>query len=313
MTEVLSREEIAQLTQASDGRGALSMAVTAGLIAGAFALVALWPSWLTVLVALVILGGRQLGLAVLMHETAHRSLFRTRWLNEVLGRWLFGAPIWTDMQRYRRHHLGHHAFTGTERDPDLVLVTPFPTTRASLARKLLRDVLGLTGLKRIFGLVLMDFGVVSYSASGDVKRQHKPLMEHLAEGARNLTPVMVSNGVLWLLLWSLGHGWLYLLWVGAYLTTFSLFMRIRSLAEHACTAETADVFRNTRTTQVGWLARLTVAPHDVGYHLEHHLLMTVPHYKLAQMRRTLRERGALERAPEAAGYLQVLRLVSSKG
>ena len=41
------------------------------------------------------------------------------------------------------------------------------------------------------------------------------------------------------------------------------------------------------------LERLLVAPNYVNYHLEHHLVMTVPHYHLPRMHRMLRERGVL--------------------
>jgi fatty acid desaturase len=69
-------------------------------------------------------------------------------------------------------------------------------------------------------------------------------------------------------------------------------------------------FRNTRTTRAHVLARLTVAPHHVNYYLEHHLLPTVPHYRLPRLHALLRERGAYEDAAFAASYRQVLSLVT---
>lgn len=48
------------------------------------------------------------------------------------------------------------------------------------------------------------------------------------------------------------------------------------------------------------------------YHLQHHLLMTVPHYNLPRMHRMLRERGVLDGAWVARGYLSVLRDASSR-
>src|SRR5262249_61139989 len=94
------------------------------VIAGSFAAIAVWPPALAFAVAIIILAGRQLALAVLMHEAAHGTLFRARWANEHLADWLCARPVWSDTARYRRHHLGHHAHTGTERDPDLGLALP---------------------------------------------------------------------------------------------------------------------------------------------------------------------------------------------
>jgi hypothetical protein len=70
-------------------------------------------------------------------------------------------------------------------------------------------------------------------------------------------------------------------------------MRIRSIAEHAMIPDPADEMKNTRTTVARWWERLLIAPNCVNFHLEHHLLPTVPHYNLRRMHRMLRERGAL--------------------
>lgn len=313
VTEVLTREEIAQLTKPSDGRGAWSVTVTWSLIAFALALVWRWPNAFTVVVALVVLGGRQLALAILMHEASHRSLFATRWLNDVVGTWLCAAPVWLHLEEYREHHLRHHSFTGLDQDPDLGLVTQFPVSRASLARKLARDLFGVTGLKRVVGLTLMDLGYLTYTASVGAKwtGRGRPLGEVVAFGVRRLGPVVLVNGALVAVMVLVGAPWLALLWFGAYLTTFSLFLRIRSLAEHACTERSEGPLRNTRTTKANVLARLTVAPHHVNFHLEHHLLMTVPHYRLEALHRLLGEKGVLADATLATGYAEVLRLVSS--
>jgi fatty acid desaturase len=311
ISELLSREEIAGLTKASNGRGLLSLSISYALIAGSFALVAWQPNALTIVAALVVLGGRQLALAVLMHECAHRSLFRFRWLNDVVGKWLCAAPIHNQLDGYRGHHMPHHNNTGTDGDPDLNLVTPFPTSRRSLARKVARDLLGLTGLKRSIGMLMMDAGIIAYTASGSAKRiapgERGNVMLNLM---RRTGPTVLFNGVLFTTLWLAGHPWLILLWAGAYLTTFSLFIRIRSMAEHVCTELSADPYANTRTTRASWLAKLTVAPHDVNFHLEHHLLMTVPHYRLRAMHQMLRGRGALDDCHIAGNYVEVLRLMA---
>jgi fatty acid desaturase len=116
------------------------------------------------------------------------------------------------------------------------------------------------------------------------------------------------NSLLLGLCWLAGHPWVYGFWVLSYFTPFPLFLRIRSLAEHACTEASLDMFRNTRTTRAGLLARMTVAPLDVNFHMEHHVLASVPYFRLATLHRMLRERGAV---PAAPGYLEVLRIVTT--
>jgi fatty acid desaturase len=105
---------------------------------------------------------------------------------------------------------------------------------------------------------------------------------------------------------------LYLLWPAAWLTSYSLVMRLRSIAEHAMVPEPSHPLRNTRTTLASLWERLLIAPNRVNYHLEHHLLMTVPHYRLPALHELLRERGALDGACVERGYANVLRLAASK-
>lgn len=313
-TTWLSTDEIRSLTTPSDVRGALSVLTTWGLIAGAFALLAAFPrhpvAWV---VALVILGGRQLALAILMHECSHHSLFRSGRLNQLVGTWLCAAPVWQRLGDYRAHHVRHHGRTSLPDDPDLGLASAFPTTRAGLLRKFTRDLFGVAGLKRIAALLLMDAGLLTYTASTGarwVSPRPSGLVMVRSLG-RNFGPVLLANAVLVAILAGLGHAWLYGVWLLAWVTTFSLFVRIRSIAEHGVTATSMDPLLNTRTTHANPLARLTVAPHHVNYHLEHHLLPTVPHYRLKDLHRLLRERGAYAEATSAGGYLEVLKLASS--
>ncbi|MCA9660078.1 MAG: fatty acid desaturase family protein [Myxococcales bacterium] len=313
-TDVLGKDELRALLQRSDLRGLLAVATSWALVAVAFALVVRWPNVWTVAAALLILGGRHLGFAILMHEAAHRTLCRRRWLNDLVGQWLCAYPGWQDLHRYREHHLRHHAHTGSERDPDLDLVRPFPVSRASLARKLLRDLSGLTALRRVLGLVLMDLGYIDYTVSGTVRRipgaSERPLLDIVGLGVRNLHGVVLSNAALYGIVAAFGHGELFLLWVAAWATTFSAFLRIRSIAEHACTPAPDDPLGNTRTVIASPLARLLVAPHRVNFHLEHHLLMTVPFFRLPELHRRLLARGVLDDSPVARGYVEVLDLAS---
>jgi fatty acid desaturase len=311
--DFLSRDEIRALTAPSDAAGFRAVVTSWGIVAVTFAALARFPHPVTFVVAVVILGGRQLALGVLMHDAAHGSLFRTRRLNEAFADWVCARPVWGDVARYRKHHLAHHAHAGTPLDPDRGLAAPFPVTRASLARKLLRDAFGVTGVQRVLGLLAMDFELIGYTVSTDVQRlPRRPLREHLRAGARNLSGVIVTNALLAGALALTGHAWVYLAWVVAFLTSFGAVVRVRSIAEHACREASPDPLRNTRTTIAGPLERLIVAPHRVSFHLEHHLLMTVPYFRLPGMHRMLVERGAVPEGGVAPGYLAVLREASSR-
>lgn len=91
-----------------------------------------FPPWgfaLALVTGLVILAGRQLCLAILQHDAAHGTLFRSRWANDVLADWLCARPVWNDLRKYRPYHLVHHAKTSSSQDPDLSLGAGFPVTQ----------------------------------------------------------------------------------------------------------------------------------------------------------------------------------------
>lgn len=162
----------------------------------------------------------------------------------------------------------------------------------------------------------MDIGYFTYDVSGAPKKQPmagRSRWDILKTGAKNMHGVIVTNIVLYLILRATGHAWLYGLWAGAYLTTFSVFIRVRSIAEHACTPDQSnDPWGNTRTTLAGPLARFIFAPYCVNYHLEHHLLLGVPWYNLPRMHRILAQRVQFEDNSVLKGYASVLALASSK-
>ena len=54
-----------------------------------------------------------------------------------------------------------------------------------------------------------------------------------------------------------------------------------------------------------------LAPNRVNFHIEHHLLMTVPIYNLPKMHRLLTERGAFDHALISPSYWSVLRDASA--
>jgi fatty acid desaturase len=293
---LVTRDEIDRWLAMQDWRSAASVGLDWGLVFASMALVALWPNPLTIVAALLVIGARQLGLAVLMHEASHRSLFSNKRVNDWVGNWLCGYPVWSDLTPYRAYHLQHHARTGTAQDPDLGLVTPFPITRASLRRKVWRDLSGQTGVKFAKAAFQRTFG-----------RWHEdPVARRAAKG------VAITNAVLLGILALAGAPELYLLWAGAWLTTNTLVTRIRSIAEHALTPEAAEPRGLTRTTIPRWWERLLVAPNCVNYHMEHHLLITVPHYNLRSMHRRLAELGVIDPSCVDHGYAAILRRAASK-
>ena len=106
--KIISSDEIRALTRRSDLWGFWAIGSTWAVIVGTFAVLSRWPSPWTFAASVVVLGGRQLALAILMHEAAHRTLFENRFLNDVATDWLCARPVHGHVEKYRKHHLQHH-------------------------------------------------------------------------------------------------------------------------------------------------------------------------------------------------------------
>ena len=272
------------------------------VIAAAVAVGVIWPILIPLSVAII--GTRQLGLAILMHEAAHGGLSSNRRLNDFLGHWLCAIPVGASLTAYRPYHLSHHKYAQQAEDPDLVLSAPFPVTRASLHRKILRDLTGQTFFKQ-----RVLFAFQAFASRRD---------EDLAEGAvvtgRSVVAFLLVNAALLLGLTLAGVWWAYfVLWLLPMATWFPMVTRLRNIAEHACVeGSSTDPFRAARTTRASWWERALIAPYWVNFHAEHHLFMWVNSYKLPALHQKLGEKGVLGRMEVAPGYLSVLREASRK-
>jgi fatty acid desaturase len=285
-------------------------------------------------VVLAILGGRQLGLAILMHDAAHGLLHKNRKLNNWLGEWPSGASVGSDLQSYRAYHLTHHRFTQQPEDPDLGLSAPFPTSRASLWRKVMRDMTGQTffkqrtaqfsfaakGVRALLSRTPIavtkrssEAGTPFNKRSGVAASLSAPMTDGASVAVAKAVGRFLSVQAVLLTTSLLCWGWMpYLLWLVALATTFQLFLRIRNIAEHACTTTGSDdPFTHARTTRANLLERATVAPYWVNYHSEHHLFMGVPCYRLPLAHALLGKGGYHQRMRIEPGYGAVLRLVTA--
>lgn len=296
--DFFSAEQWRSLSARSSWRGLWLVAHCWTIIAAAMWMGWYWPS--TSPLALMVIGTRQLGFFILMHDGAHGLLHPNRRINDWVAHWLCLGNLHT----YRPYHLQHHRYVQQSEDPDLVLSAPFPVTRGSLWRKVWRDLSGQTFFKQRFGPIvqsvkLRPVGISAITAAWpELRKQQRFFIGHaLALGLFTLA----------------GYGWVWLaLWLLPQMTWLLLVYRIRNIAEHALIAQNqADPLRQARTTHAGWLERIFIAPYWVNYHCEHHLFTQLPCWQLPRAHALLRQRGATAAMEMQPGYLTVLRLASA--
>jgi len=255
--------------------------------------------WLAIVVypiALVLIAARQHALLVLMHEGAHSSISRNRWLNDTLSDLLCGALLLVSTRSYRKDHLRHHQHLNSAADPDWTRKVDHPTNRAQwifptqvplwrLLTQLYRY--SVTYLLRS----LADNRAVGAAADPTATSQPtnndtgSPTDVVLKRSKYALYAGVVTTGMLLtspatFLLGLLGF------WLAPMLLVLPLIMRVRSIAEHFALPHNQEL-NQTRSVRAGAFERLLLAPHHIGLHIDHHLLASVPFFNLPRLHRLL--------------------------
>lgn len=311
----LTPEERKELMQMQDWKSALAITIHWSWIIFALLLPYFLFHPITIVLSLLILGGKQLACAILLHDASHYAVFSHKKVNDFVGRWLGAYPIVQDMLRYRPYHRTHHIHTGLDEDPDLLLTRGYPTSNKSMARKFFRDLSGQTGTKALIGLIMMHLGYLEYNLGNNTARvlqKNRSWKAFFKVFYQNLSGPIIFNVLLWAMLFFFASGWCYLLWVVAYLTTFQFCIRVRSMAEHSMVTDSKDPYENTRTTYANFFEKMLFAPYHVNYHVEHHLLMGVPSYNLPKMHHLIKQRGFFDKGLLEKNYWQIIRLATAK-
>lgn len=146
-------------------------------------------------------------------------------------------------------------------------------------------------------LVLATAAIVAYYALSPeeafAKSRLDPVISHRATGISRIAFMALMYGALTLTFYATGApAWAYfgLFWLLPLFTTFPLFMILREWVQHG----NADRGRytNSRIFLVNPLVRYAVFPFGMDYHLPHHIMAAVPHYKLKGLHELLLEKDA---------------------
>lgn len=298
ISDYLSKEEVVYYTRKSDIKGLRVLISNWFYIFAIFTVVYIFPNPITILLSIILIGGRQLGLAILMHECGHKTLFKTPELNETLGHWLCAMPVASHLSLYAAGHLQHHKLAGTAEDPDLNNYKDYPVDSVSFRRKIFRDLRGETGIKLFKGVSKGVQTAFTNKYPEAKKRNKHPFLQ-----------LLLVQFVIFLVLSIVFAPWLYLIWLAAFLTSFMLIVRLRQVAEHANVPDLYDLDprKNTRTTIPRFWERMIFTPNWVNYHLEHHFMASVPCYRLPALHQLLKARGAYNDTQIFYGYASVMR------
>lgn len=284
------REELRRIPSVRNGFAVASVWVqTIGIV-----VLAVWlDNWFVWVAAFLLMGRAHAQFAALMHEAAHRLLFRNRKVNDWVGRWLLGFPSFTPIDLYRRGHMAHHREEFGPDEPDIPLYRGYPISRDSFRRKLVRDATGQTGWKLFKGLLR---GVAAKDKS--VRSQARSIVA--------VQLVFLAVGI------ALGHPWVYfILWLAPFLTVWRVINRLRSIAEHGGMQRSKDRRMTTHSVRQSVWSRFALVPFHIGWHLAHHVDSGIPMANLPRYHEELRKAGYVNDAIEYRSYTALWRKLAS--
>ena len=304
----LTAEALGPLTKIDDAKAATAVVETLLVLALCMSASAyFWNPWV-VIPALVIIATRQQACFVLAHEAAHYRLFGHRRLNDWVGRML-AAPVGISMCTYRVVHRLHHNHLYAPNDPDTPIHGGYPRGRRYLAKKLGKDLLGFTAYKTyayFFGAPVIN---------DDIGDKHHPLNDTspaLRRAARQDRWTVVAFHLLApTVAFGTGFGsWYLVLWILPLVTLLQALLRFRSILEHGAVTDFSSPLTAARTN-LGprWFIWL-LFPHNVNYHIEHHLYPAIPQYHLPACHRLLKESGALSDAEVCSVFETARRVIT---
>jgi len=251
------------------------------LIAAVIVACLTWPRWWLWVWGMFLIGTRQHGLAVLAHEGAHHLVARSHFWNDILTNCLTTFWLAFPVQGYRPTHLKHHWYLETPDDPTKVSIDYYPgkLTLPMPPRQFIgMFVRDLTLLSQRAGLSLMNY-------LWDIPGKRAPYVVPI---------ILLHSIVIALAAWS-GHIWAYIcLWLVPLCTVMIACVRLRVAAEHSIgprserySRSLVDNLRTTRTVTASGLSQFLLNPHNISYHIEHHMFPSVSAFRLRDLHETL--------------------------
>ncbi len=288
-TASIDSDELKKLSVLQPWATVAALVMDWAVIAAAIAISSHFGGVWLYLLAVAVIAGRMHGFGVLMHEAAHFRFFKNRQIADVIGDLFVAWPIMATVEGYRQNHLAHHQHTNTDKDPDWVV--KLGTAAFTFPQKVWVMILNLVGY------------LVVISSVRDLA-QILPRVTGTKQTARyRLARLGYYLGVAALLtLFGAWKGFL-LYWVVPYLSLFFLFLYVRSVAEHFGSMDYDEELGSTRTVVPYFWERWFFAPHNINYHLEHHLFPGVPFYNLPKLNAALmRDEAYRAKAHITRGY-----------
>lgn len=269
--------------------GSIALFITAAELAG---------HWLVTVLAVILIGSRQLALGFLMHDQAHYCAFRFRG-GDLIANMLAAYPLLVlTTEKYAQVHLSHHRNYFTEDDPDFVRKNgpawTYPQSRGQLLWTFARELLGLNLIKLVKGKTLGN--VTLYQRLGRIPGWVRPAYYGVLAVILTVTGVWVEFLLYWLL---------------PLLTVMQAFLRWAAVCEHQYGVRAARVEDTTPLIILPWWQKLAIPDLNFGMHVYHHYFPGVPFCHLPRVHEIFRQEGLVNEDRVFHGYGGIWRTVAA--
>lgn len=219
------------------------------------------------IVAFVVIGWAQYSIGNGLHEAVHHNLRNRKTKGgDRFAAFLTAYPIGLTMN-YRRVHLLHHRYVGTDRDPEFDTYNCFPKSKPHLAWRLLCNFSGIPAMLQFLKMTTGRYPGISNGSRAYDEIAGLVLVQAIIAAVFWLT---FGNPIYYVVFWILP-----LAMVGKFLSSTRLLCEHGS-PHHVWVVRTIDGHR--------WQTWLMGA-FDFNYHGEHHLFPSVPYARLENLHR----------------------------
>jgi len=232
------------------------------------------------LITVLIVGARMHALAILTHDATHYRFLKSKKWNDLITNYVTMYWIFSSIENYRANHFKHHAHLNTDNDPDWVVKLgnkdfTFPKTKHEFLQTLASYLLLYKGVKDAIWFL----------------KRFRNLGNEKTTSFVTKVPKLLFYVILFALLTVFGWWYYFLIyWLVPYFSIFFMIQYIRSVAEHFGDMAYDHDHTSSRCIIPNAIEAFLIAPHNVGYHLDHHLYPAVPFYHLPKLHQLLMQK-----------------------
>lgn len=294
----VSRREILALSGARPARFGLELVWTWSVIGALIALGVNAHNVIVSAVCVLLIGTRQMALALLLHEQVHRLGWRSKYADWTINVFAVFPLFVTTVEDYAKVHLSHHKYCFTKDDPDFLRKAgdewTFPMRPAKLLGIVARDITGMN-------IVRLIRGKTAHKTTEFTRRHPTPAWLRIGFFVAAASALTAVGG------WSV----FLVYWMLPILTVTQVMVRWIAICEHEYNVEHGIIAETTPLIVLRWWQKLLAPDLNFGLHAYHHMHPGVSFANLPKVHKIYQREGLVDESAIFRGQGAYLRYLVS--